>query len=128
MTEWKEHTGSDEQLRDIVNCKTDVLCRYKNGTERFKSEMFVGDWRHKELTHYLLCNPHPLADMICQQARTGQPVWLRIPGRGRLNNIPKFHEFVGSNWQSGHSFYKTTKPDWYIPGAEYCFTPFGEEV
>lgn len=121
-SEWKEYTGSDEQIAEIVNCKTDVLCRYSNGGERLKSSMFIGDWKHKYLTHYLICNPHPLADMIIRQAQTGQPVWIKFP----YNNTIDVSSYEFIKHDLGYSYHVTTTPDWNIPNAEYSFTPFGD--
>lgn len=58
---------------------------------------------------YLICQPHPLADMICQWARTGQPVWIKIPSPHKEDVL---HTLCTNN------------PDWGFPGAEYSFTPF----
>lgn len=63
-----------------------------------------------EARSYLICEPHPYADMIKRWADTGQPVWIR---RNR--------------WDAGISIRVievTTTPDWNITGAEYSFTPF----
>lgn len=54
-------------------------------------------------------NPHPYADMICQQARTGQPVYIRHKGNVDIN---LYHREV------------TNTPNWNIPNAEYSFTQF----
>ena len=78
--------------------------------------------KHK-ITNYLICNPHPLADMICQQARTGQPVWVKS---SRILSPSATHEFIEARLDC--SIYVTTKPCWDIPNAEYSFTPFEEEV
>lgn len=124
MTEWKEYTGSDEQIAEIINCKTDVLCRYVNGTEKFKSEMFIGDWKHKFLTQYLICNPHQLADMICQQSRTGQPVWVKVTNIE--NSLHTY--FINTHTLvyrcAKYSVHVTATPVWNIPNAEYSFTEY----
>ena len=109
MSEWKEYTGSDESICEIADAIHGVLLRYKCG----KETLIVTANRTwgvclDDVTHYLICNPHPLADMICQQARTGQPVLVK-----------KYSNSFG---------YKTTTPDWNIPNAEYSFTPFDEEL
>ena len=116
MTEWKEYTGSDESICEIADAIHGVLLRYKCG----KETLIVTANRTwgvclDDVTHYLICNPHPLADMICQQARTGRPVWVK---EGR--------DF--DRYGYAHSYHQpTTTPDWNIPGAEYSFTPFDEE-
>lgn len=121
QTKWKDYIGSDEQIAEIVNCETDVLCKYQNGSERLKSQMFVGDWNHKYLTHYLICNPHPLADMIIRQAQTGQPVYVRIS-----KYCIKAGEVDTWLHKDIPDLYITTIPDWNILGAEYSFIPFKE--
>jgi len=114
MAEWKEYTGSDEQIEDMRNA---FMCRNRYGNELasiFNGNCFVSAEHKKiflkdnEITQYLICEPHPLADMICQQARTGQPVWIRFVAQD-------INKMIG---------YETTKPDWNIPNAEYSFTPF----
>lgn len=136
MTEWKEYTGSDEQIAEMRETINGFILRDSTGvqTEMFKriGSSYIGEYidsrrrllsgnnlkevltKHK-ITNYLICNPHPLADMICQQARTGQPVWVRT----RLDD-----------WSCGHlkDFYKlhepTINPDWDLIDSEYRFTEF----
>lgn len=133
MAEWKEYNGSDEQIAKMRETTNGFILRYSTGvqTEIFKriGNSYVGEYidsrrrllsgnnlkevlTKNKITHYLICNPHPLADMICQQARTGQPVWIRFVAQ----DINKMIE------------YETTKPDWNIPGAEYSLTEFKGEV
>ena len=107
--EWIKYDGSDEQIRDILGSKADVLFRYSNGVHRLRSSMFTGDWKHRTLTHYLICQPHPYADLIDIWRLSGCPVWVRY--RNALS--PK--NFIVE---------ETNKPDWNIPGAEYSLTPF----
>lgn len=119
MSEWEEYTGSDEQIAEMRNCKNGFLLR--SSDHMYEHEIIYADADFScidvfNVTHYLICNPHPLADMICQQARTGQPVWVR-------------HEKY--NDKTGGVTYQTFRmitPDWNIPNAEYSFTPFEEEV
>ena len=147
MTEWIEYTGSDEQIAEMRQSEHGFLA--KNST----SESSVMSIRHNQLfiasqtdpylpelfgnkvsvflnynntTNYLICNPHPLADMICQQARTGQPVWVRVPYDEGLKPWKQIGHYQ-NNYQ-GFRVYETTTPDWNIPNAEYSFTAFEEEV
>lgn len=125
MSEWKEYSGSDAQIAEINNA-------YKNGyilktgpvnqTLILKSRAEMG-WYKDQFTHYLICNPHPLVEMICQQARTGQTVWIKV--REFFNPLNNYR-FVAA--YDEYSVYVTTTPDWNIPGAEYSFEPFEEEV
>jgi len=131
MTEWKEYTGSDEQIAEISNTPCGFILRYPTGvqTEIFKriGSSYVGEYidsrrrmlsgdnlkevltKHK-ITNYIICNPHPLADMICQQARTGQPVWWRNKSNNRVYGQCDrlFTPFVNHE------------------ALEYSFTPFEE--
>jgi len=78
---------------------------------------------YNNTTHYLICDPHPLEDMICQQARTGQEVYIKVTKQCLDKDRYQFVEVC-----IGHSIYVTTTPDWCIPGADYSFTPFEEEL
>lgn len=144
MTEWKKYTGSDEQIAEISNTKNGFVCR-NNETESgiltikygqlfsdqseypILNAMWAGSLKlfadNNKTTHYLICNPHPLADMICQQAQTGQPVWVKS---SRILSPSATYEFIEARLDC--SIYVTTKPCWDIPNAEYSFTPFEEEV
>lgn len=136
--EWIEYTGSDEQIREILNYPGDV---YHRGRMSDGGHFCGPIWKEKLNTpeillealklsrayEILFCQPHPLADMICQQARTGQPVWLRIKWAIPMNT------FYAGDWieMSTHNsvtIIKSHFPNWHIPGAEYSFTPFEEEV
>lgn len=114
MAEWKEYTGSDEQVEEMCKSKPGYLLRFNNDCSQPHLNgnpcLLV---RHQHITHYLINNPHPLADMICQQARTGLPVWVK-------ESVTKClcKEIVDGD------IYQTTKPNWNIPGAQYSFTPF----
>jgi len=116
MSEWKKFTGSDEQIAEISNSENGYSCKYIDGIE---SRIFTGSLREnaiydKNMTHFLICNPHPLADMIIRQAMTGQPVWVRDYKDTLLSGEHNYDEYV------------TTTPNWNIPNAEYSFTPFEE--
>jgi len=127
MTEWKEYTGSYEQIAEIEAefMESGFIVMKENGgiseiiqgsqplSKGFVSHNFNHVWRVKK---YLVCNPHLLADMICQQARTGQPVWVRVSYYDPVTDI------------NGAVTHKTTTPDWNIPNAEYSFDEFKEEV
>lgn len=135
MTEWKEYTGSDEQIAEMNKALCGFVLRYSSGiqTEIFKriGSSYIGEYidsrrrllsgsnlkevldKHK-ITNYLICNPHPLADMICQQAMTGQSVWV-----SRLFEC---------GIEKERQIFVTTTPDWNIPNAEYSFTEFKGEV
>ena len=111
--EWITYTGSDEQIAELENAKNGFICKNDYG---YIWDAFYIDWSKCPIgaTHYFICNPHPLADMICQQARTGQPVWIkhRTHWDKRINAI---------------QIDCTTTPNWNISGAEYSFTLFEED-
>jgi len=122
MAEWKEYTGSYEQIAEMMDAKSGVVLRNENLTEYlinlhhmdYELAKFAIETRFT--CSYLICNPHLLADMICQQARTGQPVWVRVSYYDPVTDI------------NGAVTHKTTAPDWNIPNAEYSFDEFKEEV
>lgn len=135
--EWTAYTGSDEQIAEMRQSEHGFVCRNNetgSGILSIKYGQLFSDqseypilnamWKGSlklfidtnNTTHYLICDPHPLADMICQQARTGQPVWVR---QSYYDQAEEHH---------GAKIFTTTIPDWNIPGAEYSFTEFKEEV
>ncbi len=129
MTEWIAYTGSDEQIAEMQEAQHGVL--FKGDTEIYDvSDMVCVDSYIKNIgiTHYLICNPHPLANMICQQARTGQPVWVKLSAVPNSIYTHFINTFALVSAHAGYSVYVTNKPDWDIPDAEYSFEPFEVEV
>lgn len=126
MSEWIKYTGSDEQIAKLSNAKYGVCLRFEHGHKSFVyslKDISKTDGKvtlSNTVTHYLICNPHPLADMICQQARTGQPVWVSY-----IKDLMVLRP-GDKSWRK--EIICTTTPDWNIPGAEYSFTEFKEEV
>ena len=144
MSEWKDYMGSEEQLKEIMCCKKGFALKADNGvcaTAIFGIWPLFGKLELKRYlsvrgtTHYLICNPHPLEDMICQQARTGQEVWVLEPVVGteehplwpRLLAEGISRENVGPALLENGIFcqYSTRTPYWHIPGAKYSFTRVG---
>jgi len=145
--QWVKYDGSDEQIDEISNTPCGFILRYPTAvqTEIFKriGSSYVGEYidsrrrilsgdnlkevltKHK-ITHYLICNPHPLADMIFQQARTGQPVWVKMKSSTYWAIAMRGFDLIYQDHVV--SVIKSTTPDWNIPGAEYSFTEFKEEV
>ena len=108
MSEWTEYTGSDEQIAEFKNTENGYVLRKSDD----KEVVFLSiEYRPNldNVTHYWIIPDDPLREMKIRQANTGQPVWIRHKG-----NVDKFlyHHEV------------TTTPNWYIPNAEYSFTPF----
>lgn len=111
MTEWIKYTGSDEQMAEmnaaIRNNDNGILISLRDKNTKI---IYSGLYSYK-FDKYLICNRHPLADMICQQARTGQPVWAKSPtAKDVLGNPMQYCMYQNINWN--------------IPDAEYSFTPF----
>lgn len=106
MSEWKEYTGSDEQIAEIENAKNGYIVNHYDGTESLV--LSSGQYKHVlgKFTRYWIIPDDHLREMKIRQAMTGQPVWVR-----------KHHDL-------GYTRTVTTTPDWNIPNAEYSFTPF----
>ena len=128
--QWVKYDGSDEQIAEIENVKNGWLVIFYDGTQSEIHKGYPGKSVNMHaIQKYLICNPHPYADMICQWARTGQPVWVRPK---------KPYEFKVSDYENHPTtklmvdnkgvYFITTTPNWNIPGAEYIFTPFEEEL
>ena len=107
MSEWKEYEGTDEQIEEMRNAEHGFIVKDVNG-EVLKTilKALPSDFK---ITHYLICNPHPLAGMIERQARTGQPVYWRYEETGQTGCTPDHNV----DWSRYDEF-------------EYSFTPFEE--
>lgn len=124
MTEWKKYTGSDEQIKELWNADDGYILRFSdkvNDRIRRAKEAWLtlSDFSNHckkvtNVTNYLICEPNPNADMICQQARTGQPVWIKEHHTNYYDGIIESSEELS---------YKTDTPNWYLD-AEYSFTEF----
>lgn len=155
MSEWKEYTGAPEQIDEMITAAHGFICKNEeteSGILTIKYGQLFSSMSHYPIlnamwdgslkrfmdnnntTNYLTCNPHPLADMICQQASTGQEVWVLEP---IVVSNPKpeidfsIHETYSNKGQvvvrkDGYWLeYTTDTPNWYIPGAQYSFTRVG---
>jgi hypothetical protein len=108
MSEWKEYTGSDEQIEEMENAQYGVLLEYDGEILDVSDMVSLESYLNaQDVTHYLICEPHPYAGMIKRWADTGQPVYCRsiIDGSSGLCywELPPF-----------------AHPDKF----EYSFTPF----
>lgn len=123
MSEWIEYAGSDEQIEEILKAKYGYIVRYENGEE---STILHGDaitttcfkslsGKDYHVTNFLICNPHPLTDMIQRWADTGQPVYIKTLA-GFIEDYKVY------------DYEKTTEPNWNVECAEYSFTPFEEQA
>ena len=117
--EWIEYTGSEDQIKEIKSASNGVIFEYVGSfgidTSVFKyaKDKYHIDNRleNKAIAKYLICQPHPYADLIKIWADTGCPVWCRVP----LDYL-----MLGDIYED----LVTNTPDWNIPGAEYRLTPF----
>jgi hypothetical protein len=140
--EWKKYTGSDEQIAEMYFAEDGFVAKNINSVSSVMSvkfnQLFIQGQKEPYLPglfgnslenflsynntiEYLICEPHPYADMICQWTRTGQPVYWRIKGTkcppesdgitcGIAGDLTLIAEVIDS--------------DQY----EVSFTPFEEEV
>ena len=117
--EWIEYTGSDGQIGEI-NASESFLLKRKDGEISFilQPPFEPNEMDSETIAEYLICQPHPYADLIDMWRISGCPVWVRS------NNL--CYEDNNSNVWERFGLYvtSTTKPNWNIPGAEYSLTPF----
>jgi hypothetical protein len=117
MSEWIEYTGSDEQRSELGTAKHGVCLMFEHNQKSFVyslKDISTTDGvptLSNTVTHYLICNTHPLAEMICQQAMTGQPVWIQQKYDGKW-----LYYAIG-----------TSLPNWTLANARYSFTPFEDK-
>ena len=113
MTEWKEYNARDDEHAEMANADA-WICRYEDNTEsRILSKKDVGVSGYIDangslfaITHYLICEPRPFAEMIIRQAQTGQMVYVREKGI-----------YSEGSWIEYYPF-------WDLEKYEYSFTPF----
>ena len=125
MTEWIEYTGSDEQIEEIVNAEHGFIVESQHSIFNtppidlhlggFDGGFIRDKFALTSIKYYLLCEPHPLSAMICQWAKTGQPVWYRALD---------YKSFTGQCLNDEFNLYPFARPDKY----EYSLTQFEEEV
>lgn len=116
MAEWKKFTGSDDQLKEMKEAEHGWVIRYKDGNE---SHIHYGSFNVVfKLLHepdwYLICEPHPHAEMIHRWVDTGQPVYER-PSSDKewvLTNDPAWNPL----WQ-----YTFEVPRKFIEVRDYLF-------
>lgn len=141
MSEWIEYTGSDEQIAEMLNNEEGFICKNKKNFISHALEIKYGALKSKinrrmlcelmdirnylkneETTHYILCQPHPYADLIKIWADTGCPVWIKFLEQYEID----FLGFELVDYLQSGTVFKTSLPNWNIPGAEYSLTPFGD--
>ena len=122
MSDWREYTGSDEQIAElasntfIVNNINSIFGNPKVVNTFYTGKTYEEDklWLRNHfqeygITKYWIIPADPLREMKVRQAMTGQPVYWRLK---KDNPGLIYRVFV------------TTSPDWNIPNAEYAFTEF----
>ena len=124
--QWVKFDGSDEQIANIEKALEGYVLRLEAVSGTHQTELLYRDewdkFGSERIIEYLICSPHPYADMICQWARTGQPVYVRITEDGDKNEFPELSDFIES--VKHVETYCTNTPNWNIPGAEHSFTQF----
>ena len=119
--QWIEYTGSDEQIEEMWNAEHGYavisrgVIKARNAKQAWPSrEVFFQHTKSaiEYVTRYLICQPHPYADLIDIWRLSGCPIYVRYtePTEDGLN----------MRWRT----IKTNTPYWNIPGAEYSLTPF----
>lgn len=135
MSEWIEYTGSDEQIRQIKAAKNGFMVRGDfypkvddlifNGFNVVSKAIF-----DTCSTHFLLCQPHPYADLIKIWADTGCPVYIKLPEKLIGSSFQeywdetKIYNFVTATYPP---VVVTATPDWNIPDAKYSLTLFEDQ-
>lgn len=102
--EWKEYTGSDEQIAEIGNSinANGFITKNISGLE---SSVVCSD-----TTHYWIIPDDQLREMKVRWAMTGQPVWYK-------------HRFIESTGECGTFHHPFIQPETY----EYSFTAFEDQ-
>lgn len=120
--EWIEYTGSDEQLKELLTTKSKFMVDnkwsvfHKPTTLNMPATEDNLNWlasllRDTKVKRYLICQPHPYADVIKIWADTGCQVWYRAL---------ECKDFKGQCLNDEFNLYPFARPDKY----EYSLTPF----
>ena len=130
--EWIKYDGSDEQLLEIMHAPRGYKYRNNKG---YESGILIAcgslinlcnELQDDSVTHYLICQPHPYADLIKIWADTGCPVWVRPTKPYEFKISDYLNHPTTRLMVDGKGVYLiTTTPDWNIPG-EYRLTPFND--
>lgn len=130
MSDWKEHTGSYEQIAEMQNAPHGWIVEYIDTDEpvctAISQVCFLAPQDTEVIQKYLICNPHPYADMARQQLLTGHPVWVKMKSSTYWAIAMRGFDLIYQDHVV--SVIKSTTPDWNIPGAEYSLSEFKEEV
>ncbi len=123
--EWIEYDGSEEQIAEMNGASNGILIK----GSKILQECKIYKWHQIEylldcVPYYLICQPHPYADLIKIWADTGCPVWVR-PTKPYEFKISDYLNHPTTKLMVDHRgvYLITTAPDWNIQG-EYSLTPF----
>jgi hypothetical protein len=113
MTDWKEYTGSEEQINELWNASNGAVLRLNNKYDTDILFSFDVD-ELRCTTHYWIIPDDPLRDMKIRQAQTGQPVFIKE---------------ILDDWSTGYrkdfiKLHKPTKTPEWSDAYEYSFAPF----
>ena len=115
MSKWIEYTGSDEQIQELANARTGFIVRWADGKLSYPYSMQYTVQEIEEawgkFTHYLICQPHPYADLIKIWADTGCPVYIKPKTPGILCG----------------SVVHGSRVDWNHDDFEFSLTPFEDQ-
>ncbi|AKH38334.1 MULTISPECIES: hypothetical protein [Nitrosomonas] len=97
MPAWKKFTGSEEQIIEMKTSKEGFKICTKAGTESniwkaydvFSEQRVDALLKGNEIDVYMICQPHPHAEMIIEWARTGRDVyWYNGCGQWVIDDNP----------------------------------------
>ena len=130
MSEWIKYDGSDKQIEEIKTASKGILCKLNSDEGKIK-QIMLKSWHSLDeysdlITEYLICQPHPYADLIKIWADTGCQVWVR-PTKPYAFEVSDYENHPTTKLMVDHKgvYLITTAPDWNIPG-EYRLTPFND--
>lgn len=128
MSEWikVDHSKAQADAMEMAEYEGHgYILRYEDGTE--SEARFLHLVSSKKITHYLICERHPHAEMARRQFDTGQPVWIRYNGTAKDIN-QEFHDSACRLREAYPAGFKTDEPNWYIPFYDFSFKPFEGEI
>ena len=99
MSEWIEYTGSDEQLKELLTTKSKFMVDnnkwsvfHKPTTLNMPATEDNLNWlaallRDTKVKNYLICQPHPYADLIDIWRLSGCPVYAKHKATGQTDEV-----------------------------------------
>ena len=127
LTGWVLFDGSDEQIAELNECKNGFVVRFNDDKYSALYECIdIDRLINLGFTHYWIIPDDPLREMKIRQAMTGQPVWIKMKSSTYWVIAMRGFDLIYQDHVV--SVIKSTTPDWWIPNAEYSFTPFEKEI